>query len=336
VKVALVSTKRTARADHLLACFGRGLRAHGDKPVNVRDRADIKLLESCDVAVQVCFVNRRHGGLPVDLFRVQVYDRLKKAGKRLAVIDTGFVGDQYAVELRGRKFDPDKPATFPAFDDVIYYQVGFDGIKGTASYHNKNSPPDRWEALNVPILPWRESGEHVVILGQARRGQSSQHTDILRWYGRAARTVRKFSDRKLLFRSHPRISTLRTNKARIAREKAKIMAEIGPIKNFSFSRNTHLPDDLKDCWAAVAFSTTAAVSAVLAGIPVFAYDQACMAWPVSAGPLDRVERPDTPAREQWAYNMAYAQWTCAEMTSGACWKHLRPHALGKPRYPENI
>lgn len=341
VRVALINTKDTKRARHLLSCFAAGLRRHGDEAVQVTSPSDVRLLLSADAGVQVCFVNRSHAGQPHDLFRVLVYDKMKAAGRRLLVIDTGFVRDQYDFELAARipgstvKFEPGQAKTFAQFDRMMYYQVGYEGIKNFANYYNAGSPPDRWDSLHVEIAPWRKAGSHILLLGQSEHGQSSQHVSVMTWYGTAVAALRCVTARTIVMRQHPRVSIIRTSSRRVRNERHKIMATIGVSPgSFRWSSFPRLERDLVDAWCAVAFSTTAAVKSVLAGIPVFVGSKVCMAFPVSAGALAQVETPALCDRKQWAHDLAYAQWNCFELSNGACWGHLRPHALEAPQYPD--
>jgi hypothetical protein len=92
---------------------------------------------------------------------------------------------------------------------------------------------------------------------------------------------------------------------------------------------------LEGAWACVTFSSNAAVEAALAGVPVFACDEGSMALPIANRDLSEIERPALPDREQWAFDLAYAQWTLQEFANGSCWQHLcrgtrRPPARSAP------
>jgi len=63
------------------------------------------------------------------------------------------------------------------------------------------------------------------------------------------------------------------------------------------------------------------VESVIEGVPVFACDKGAMSLDVSNDIID-LENPKLYNREQWAYNLAYTQWTREEMVEGLPWKHL--------------
>jgi hypothetical protein len=81
-------------------------------------------------------------------------------------------------------------------------------------------------------------------------------------------------------------------------------------------------EDLQGAHAVVTFNSNTGVDAVIAGVPIFTIDRGSMAWEVSDHDLSEIEKPNLYDREQWAHNLAYTQWTMAEMAGGWAWSHL--------------
>jgi len=81
-----------------------------------------------------------------------------------------------------------------------------------------------------------------------------------------------------------------------------------------------LPDDLVNAYALVTYSSAAAVTAVLSGIPVVVQGQSAAA-PMS-GTLEQIEALPMPEREEWCGVLADAQWTLAEFREGVAWRVL--------------
>ncbi len=340
MRIALLNTKDTLRARYLLECFAAGAARHGDtcywvdKLHGCRER-----LADADVGVQVCFPNRNHKEVEQAIFRRRVNEVLHAAGKRVLTIDTGFVKNQSEYELKvgapNRRhevlFDIGNKETYERVLLDIYYEVGYDGLKRNADYGNADSPADRFADLGVPLKPCRTGGEHVLLIGQTFHGQSSQHTDIFRWYGDTVRELRKHTDREIVFRQHPRVIKIRGEKSRAEKDRNAIKQFLPHgLKHWSWSRGWLIEEDLQNAWAAVTFTSNAGVTAVLEGVPTFAGDKVSMVWPVANHSLDKINRPATPDREQWARDLAYAQWNAGEMRSGACWGHLRRGAQRPP------
>jgi hypothetical protein len=74
----------------------------------------------------------------------------------------------------------------------------------------------------------------------------------------------------------------------------------------------------------VFFNSSSCVASVLAGVPVFASDPDCVAWSVANADLAQIEKPLTPAREQWLWNLSAAHWTDEESKSGEIYRKFQP------------
>lgn len=347
MRVGLLNTKPTVRANFLLQAVAAGIRQHGDSVVWIDDYQNyLPQLSEIDVAVQVCFPNKHKSEdaklQAIGQFRLDINKELVARGLRAITIDTGFLRNQSQYELKLSEktrrqpplFDPDSVQQLEQTMSDIYYSVGYDGLKRHADYCNANSPSDRWEKLGIQLKPWRKQGGHILLLGQTLKGQSSQHIDIYDWYAKVCRKIRTRTSRRIVFRHHPRISKVRPeagNRSRVPKDRETLTAKLGRgFPNFAWHSGWLLEEDLRNCWTCVAFTTNAIVEAVVAGIPSFSLDEGCIAWPVTCHDTAQIENPPLLPREQWAYDLAYAQWNVAEMRSGAVWQHLRP-AAQQPR-----
>ena len=83
-----------------------------------------------------------------------------------------------------------------------------------------------------------------------------------------------------------------------------------------------LSADLKDAWCVVTHSSTAAVTAALQGVPVFC-EPTCAAASVGCTDLSQIETPRRPDREEWLAELAWRQWSEAEMKGGLAWDHVK-------------
>jgi len=63
---------------------------------------------------------------------------------------------------------------------------------------------------------------------------------------------------------------------------------------------------------------------VLAGVPVFADDQDCVAWAVANHDMNQIESPVMPSREQWLYDLSSAHWSDADSKSGRIYQQFLP------------
>jgi hypothetical protein len=184
-----------------------------------------------------------------------------------------------------------------------YYAAGWGGLNGRADFCNRGMPGDRFEALGLEIRPWRTGGDHVILCGQVPTDASVQHVDHLGWLADTARELARTTRRPVLYRPHP-------------------LGPGMPVPGTILERERSFEEVLDGAWACVTFSSNAAVEAALAGVPVFACDEGSMALPIANRDLSEIERPAMPDREQWAFDLAYAQWTLEEFENGSCWQHL--------------
>jgi hypothetical protein len=292
MKVAVCYTKRSPTGILNCDAFAEGVVESGDAMFTVNGIDEIGIVSECDVAVQCCVYNKR-GHSAEQQFRRAV----ERLAKRRVVIDGGCIGGFF-----DRKTSPG------------YLTVGVDGIKRAAQYFNANSPPERWNQLGIGLRPWRSQGTHILLLGQTQQGYGTQHlpTTINEWFETAIRQLRAVTDRPIIFRPHPD-------------EKA-----VPSVAVTGYSVRKHrcrLMDDLKDAWCCVAKTTNATVEAIVQGIPVLTDDPLCIGYPMASHSLADVENPLTPKRSQWAYDLAYTQWSVAEFRKGLPWRHLRPHLI---------
>lgn len=339
MKIALLNTKDTLRARYLLECFTEGATLHGDECFWVTEyRGFEKKLENADLGIQVCFPNIHHNRVEQSEFRAGVNEVLHASGKRILTIDTGFLRNQSEHEMQVKLktgqpfvfFDPDKRSTYEAVMPEIYYELGYDGLKNDAQYYNANVPGDRWAALRFPLKPWRRVGNHVLIVGQTMHGLSTQHINIYDWYADVYKSIRRHTSRPIVFRPHPRIVKVRRGRSRVEKDRQTVMSHLPTNARVTWSTGIRMKDDLQGAWASVVYSSNAAATSVVYGVPVFAGSSNCIAWPVADTDLAKIDTPALPDRTQWANSLAYAQWNCAELKRGDAWAHLRPHALKPP------
>lgn len=185
-----------------------------------------------------------------------------------------------------------------------YYGVGLNGLNGHAEFGNKDCPPDRWEDLGVELKPYRDNDDgYNLVCGQVPWDASVQHTDHVAWCRAVVTFLNKYSKHETRFRPHP---------------------DAGGF-DYGIEQTTgSFKEDIAGARCVVTFSSTTASLALLEGIPTFAYDAGSIASGVAANDLteENLHELPKPAREQWAYNLAYAQWTADEMRRGLPWARL--------------
>lgn len=214
-------------------------------------------------------------------------------------------------------------------DEHPYFRIALDHfLYDEAEFANQGCREDRWlrmkEEFGLELRPWRRKGDHVLVLLQLVGDASLRGTDILEWARVTAGEIRRHTERRIVVRPHPQFSKRTIRQLDAFRVSIPDTTLLHPLK-------TTLEEDLEGCWACVSFTSGGAIEAAIAGVPVFTLDPGNLAWPVGNQDLSRIEIPDLPDRSQWLYDLAYAQWSPAEMATGLPWRRLREKAESRQR-----
>jgi hypothetical protein len=187
-----------------------------------------------------------------------------------------------------------------------YYSIGWNGINGNADFRNAGMPAGRWRDLGIDLKPWRSPGEnqYVVVCGQVPWDVSVQDSAHVDW---CRQTVEWFIERdiRVWFRPHPYV----------------VNRGIDYGIDAALISRRDLDVDLMNASAFITFNSNAGVDAIIAGVPAVAVDRGSMVYGLAAKRFSDVHR-EYPEREQWAYDLAYCQWTTEEMRAGLPWAHL--------------
>lgn len=148
-----------------------------------------------------------------------------------------------------------------------------------------------YPSFSRTILPWRTSGDHIVLCAQSdeyMRVVEAWKTD---WVQTVSTALRKYTARKIVVRRK---------------------AERIPL-------HVHL----QGAWALVTHTSAAANEALVAGVPVFVTGR-CAALTMSGTNIAEIENPRMPStRAAWAAAVAAHQWTLEEMAQGKAWRTIK-------------
>jgi len=189
-----------------------------------------------------------------------------------------------------------------------YYSVGWSGLNGRANFCNENSPPDRWNKLNIKLSPWRDDNKellqkYILLCGQIPWDSSVQHSNHIEWCRHTYKILQEHTRRDIVFRPHG--------------QKGQIT-----IKNAIYSNHSNIDDDLQNAWATVTFNSNCGVDSLIAGVPAYACDKGSMIWNVCNKDLLTINKPIKISRLQWVCDLAYTQWNLIELQTGEAWKHI--------------
>lgn len=199
-------------------------------------------------------------------------------------------------------------------DQHQYYRVGLGHfMRGLADFKNKNSKPDRFKKLNLKIKPWRNKGDHVLIVGQNLYDASLFGIDFIMWLDNTIRHLMKNTNRKIIVRDHPE------NKEQL---KEWLKIRFRNYDQVEYSQNATISEDLKNAHCTVSYTSGSSVDSILAGVPVITCSEYNFLWPISSHSIEEVENPKLGDREQLLYDLAYTQWSVEEIENGKPWEHL--------------
>lgn len=154
----------------------------------------------------------------------------------------------------------------------------------------------RLAKLQIEIKPWRQSGTHVLVCPQSTHFMRAVVGLDRDWLAEIMASLPSLTDRPV------RVRAWSPNKTALAQT---------------------LHEDLASAHVMVTWSSAAAVTAILAGVPAIVLGQ-CAAAPMAGTSLDQLEQPPMPeGREQWAAVLADNQWTLDEMRAGIAWRALQ-------------
>jgi len=192
------------------------------------------------------------------------------------------------------------------------YAVGLNGFNGSGDHRNNESDCDRWMALcleGLDLKPWREDGEHIVVFGQM--GVHDHRFSMPpNWPDDILSRLAILTPRKVLYRPKPSRPRL------LNQPHANAM-------NIDFNwRDAPLEQFFKNAWATVVYNSKCAVESIRCGIPAL-YDgtQSILSSIVERG-VGCIEAPPRPSREQFFYDLAYAQWSADEISTGYPFERL--------------
>tara|TARA_R110000824_G_scaffold398019_1_gene601427 strand:+ start:2972 stop:3988 length:1017 start_codon:yes stop_codon:yes gene_type:complete len=320
MKVAVCKTK--PGTERIWLPFAEGVVNSGDSVEIIETDKEISKLEECDVSFQVGEATRYetlcfHAD-PADMaehgyMRILIKNKQIESKKPRMILDCGLLRDHRKKEYEDR-----------------YFSIGVNGVKGRASFYNENSPGDRWKNRKIRIKERRQSGDHILVVGQTHYGAGLAHvgtesdpmanmwTDPTDYYENMVRRIREYTDRPILFRTHPIGDKEIRNRIRPPEG----------IKNLTISDalSHKIEEDLKNAWCTITRTSNGAIDSILEGVPVITEDPVCMSYDVSEHSIKNIEHPFYPSmrqRSQWLYNLAYAEWSLEEMKQGLPWQHLR-------------
>lgn len=193
------------------------------------------------------------------------------------------------------------------------WRIGLNGVNRDAYFAPSKNDSSRVKQLGISMKPWRESGDYVLVCGQHEKSQQWQGLPPMKkWVENTVQELRQYTDRKIVFRPHPRLPV------RFDSKLDNFVCQT-PVKK----QGTYDDYDIRfsGAWAVVNVCSNPGIHAVLEGIPAFV-SASSLAYPVANYDLSQIESPVTPERTQWLNDLAHIEYTLKEIQQGIPLKYL--------------
>ena len=222
----------------------------------------------------------------------------------------------------------------PVFRKYPHYKrLGWWSYKwAEGEFGNKNAPNDRWNQFQkdtgIVLKDWKSPGDKIIIMGQ-KEGDSSLvdlynngYRSYYTWVQELVTQIRKYSDRDIIIRPHPR--NMKGGLKGAHSIKGKNIFVSSNLTQGGNQGGEGLDADFKQAHCVVPYNSLSSVEAVVRGIPVIALDGGCMTWPIAHKSLSDIENINYNIDiQEWKNKIAYTFWNKLEVKSGECWDHLK-------------
>jgi hypothetical protein len=193
-------------------------------------------------------------------------------------------------------------------EDVV--RVAVNAFQPTKYLMKIKRPGDRLTKFGVELkIPKKYSANDNVILFDGASGKYCQWCklgDQLEWGQSVVNKIRQHTKREIIYRPRP------------SHNKAQYVEG-------AHTSQLILDVEFKRAHIVVSHGGNLGWDAIIAGLPHFMLSESIAApmseinWPQLETPL----RPNLAARQQWAQNVAYCQWTYDELADGSAWYVIR-------------
>lgn len=181
-----------------------------------------------------------------------------------------------------------------------HYRLGIDDWD-TALRMKRGCPADRFDSLRIPLRDdWDRKSKTIMVVGMSDKAAWTHGYKAGEWEQQTKAAV------ELAVPGYTVYVRQKPNKA---------TRRMAPIE-----------EALREAYFVVSHHSNVAVDCLVAGVPFYAKKGVGSLMSLPDFTADTIRNPTRPAREDMMgllYDIAYAQWTPAEMRSGACWDYIK-------------
>jgi hypothetical protein len=170
--------------------------------------------------------------------------------------------------------------------------------------NNDNLDADRPKKLGVFLKPYQTIRKPEILIAAQHRNSEQWigQPTMAQWIERTVSEIRKYSNRKIIVRPHPR-SPVSINIPSVQIEQPKQI--VGSYDDFDIDYNYH---------CVVNYNSGPAVQAAICGVPIVC-DKTSLAGSLSEK-MENIENPLLPDRTDWFIKLCHTEWTIDEIRQG--------------------
>lgn len=187
------------------------------------------------------------------------------------------------------------------------WRLSVNGITRSALFPKVPIDVDRPAKLGIKLKPWH-NGDYVLICGQhARSEQWRNMPDMNEYYKQTVLQVKKYTDRPIVIRSHPRYREnifFNVDKDFFNDHKVEFNTPKHIQKTYD---NFDLESMLAHSHCTISHSSNSGLSSIIEGTPAIVSKES-LAFPVATDNIENINKLDTPDREEWFIDLCHKEW----------------------------
>ena len=194
------------------------------------------------------------------------------------------------------------------------WKVGLNGINRDAYFGPSGMDNSRAVQQGLSLKPWRKDGEYILICGQHDKSlQWKNMPRMSNWFLETYDTIRKHTDRPIVFRPHPRcrLEHIESGLKYVYRQDPVHIG--GTYDDFDMG--------FDNVYCTISWSSNPGIHSVINGVPAFV-GPSSLAYDVAGHDLNLIEYTQTPDRTQWLNDYAWTEYTVEEIAEGLPLKRL--------------
>jgi hypothetical protein len=200
------------------------------------------------------------------------------------------------------------------------WRLSINGITRNAIFPKVTLDSNRPNKLGINLRPWH-SGDYILVCGQhARSEQWRDMPDMNEYYKQTVLEIKKYSDRPIVLRSHPRY---RENV--FFKIDEEFFKDHGVVWNMPKQiQQTYDSFDLEPMLAhshcVISHTSNSGLCGIIEGTPAIVSNES-LAFPVATDRIEDINNLPTPDRERWLLELCHKEWFEEELEYA--WLHLR-------------